>query len=142
MNENVVPLSDRQRATPTATYALGLAIELVQALRESKPSASRTCVGLLERLNIALQVDRDAAPMREFVEPIAGLSRRESEILQLVGKGLTNKEIARTLGICPETVKSHVRHIFGKLGVERRMQALSYIRSAPRLVRDDVALPA
>lgn len=53
------------------------------------------------------------------------LSAREIEILQLIADGLSNKEIARTLAITPETVKSHVKHIFIKLNVEKRAQAVS-----------------
>jgi LuxR family maltose regulon positive regulatory protein len=53
------------------------------------------------------------------------LSRRESGILRLIGEGLSNKEIARELAIAPETVKSHIKHIFAKLNVERRAQAVS-----------------
>jgi LuxR family maltose regulon positive regulatory protein len=51
------------------------------------------------------------------------LSNRESDILKLVARGLSNKEIARNLSITPETVKSHVKNIFTKLGVEKRAQA-------------------
>jgi LuxR family maltose regulon positive regulatory protein len=58
--------------------------------------------------------------------PAAGaLTRRESDILKLVAVGLSNKEIAKDLAIAPETVKSHVKHIFTKLNVERRAQAVS-----------------
>jgi len=53
------------------------------------------------------------------------LSARESDILKLIAEGLSNKEIARTLAITPETVKSHVKHIFIKLNVEKRAQAVS-----------------
>jgi LuxR family maltose regulon positive regulatory protein len=53
------------------------------------------------------------------------LSRREGAILKLIADGLSNKEIARDLAIAPETVKSHVKHIFTKLNVERRAQAVS-----------------
>jgi ATP/maltotriose-dependent transcriptional regulator MalT len=53
------------------------------------------------------------------------LSARESDILRLIAEGLTNKEIARDLAIAPETVKSHMKHIFIKLNVERRAQAVS-----------------
>ena len=55
----------------------------------------------------------------------AGLSMRESNILKLIADGLSNKEIARTLAITPETVKSHVKHIFIKLNVEKRAQAVA-----------------
>jgi LuxR family maltose regulon positive regulatory protein len=53
------------------------------------------------------------------------LSRRETGILKLIAQGLSNKEIARTLDIGPETVKSHLKSVFTKLGVERRAQAVS-----------------
>jgi LuxR family transcriptional regulator, maltose regulon positive regulatory protein len=53
------------------------------------------------------------------------LSPREIATIGLIGQGQSNKEIARTLGIAPETVKSHVKHIFLKLEVESRAQAVS-----------------
>jgi LuxR family maltose regulon positive regulatory protein len=53
------------------------------------------------------------------------LSPREVATIDLIGRGQSNKEIARTLGIAPETVKSHVKHIFLKLEVESRAQAVS-----------------
>jgi LuxR family maltose regulon positive regulatory protein len=53
------------------------------------------------------------------------LSVRERDILILVGRGLSNKRIARALTIAPETVKSHVKRIFFKLEVKNRAQAVS-----------------
>ena len=53
------------------------------------------------------------------------LSPRESDILRLIAEGRSNKEIARDLAVAPETVKSHIKHIFIKLNVERRAQAVS-----------------
>jgi ATP/maltotriose-dependent transcriptional regulator MalT len=55
---------------------------------------------------------------------VAALSPRERYVLDLIGEGHSNKEIARELGIAPETVKSHVKNLFVKLGVERRAQAV------------------
>jgi LuxR family transcriptional regulator, maltose regulon positive regulatory protein len=43
----------------------------------------------------------------------------------MTAEGLSNKEIARNLAIAPETVKSRVKHIFIKLNVEKRVQAVS-----------------
>jgi LuxR family maltose regulon positive regulatory protein len=57
--------------------------------------------------------------------PADALSVREKDILKLIAAGLSNKEIARNLAITPETVKSHVKHIFIKLNVEKRAQAVS-----------------
>ncbi len=52
------------------------------------------------------------------------LSARERAIVLLMGHGLTNKMIARQLGIAPETVKSHAKRIFWKLTVQTRAQAV------------------
>ena len=63
--------------------------------------------------------------------PLARLTARELEIVQLIDKGLSNKEIARTLFIEVSTVKNHVHHILEKLGVRRRGQAAARMRSRP-----------
>jgi LuxR family transcriptional regulator, maltose regulon positive regulatory protein len=52
------------------------------------------------------------------------LAPRELDILQLVADGLSNKEIAQALRIAPETVKTHVKNVFTKLAVQRRIQAV------------------
>jgi two-component system NarL family response regulator len=51
------------------------------------------------------------------------LSPREVEVLELIVRGLGNKHIAYHLNISEETAKNHVKHIFGKLGVQDRTQA-------------------
>jgi len=51
------------------------------------------------------------------------LTQRESEVLRQMALGLTNKEIAKMLGISYETVKEHVQHILRKIGVTDRTQA-------------------
>ena len=55
---------------------------------------------------------------------LAQLSPREMEVLQLLAKGLSNKEIAAQLGLVVGTVKIHIANIFSKLGVSDRTQAL------------------
>lgn len=59
-----------------------------------------------------------------------GLSRRESQVAELVFAGTTNKRIAAALFISPDTVKTHCRHIFGKLGISRRTEFLRVIADA------------
>jgi NarL family two-component system response regulator LiaR len=56
-----------------------------------------------------------------LVEP---LTQREREVLEALAQGMSNKEIAAALGIAEKTVKVHVSHILGKLGVYDRTQAL------------------
>jgi DNA-binding CsgD family transcriptional regulator len=52
------------------------------------------------------------------------LTERELEVLQLVAEGLTNREIARRLFISPATVRTHLEHVFEKLGVGSRTAAV------------------
>jgi LuxR family maltose regulon positive regulatory protein len=51
------------------------------------------------------------------------LTPRERDILAMISQGLSNKRIARALKISPETVKSHIKHIFSKLAVTTRSAA-------------------
>lgn len=54
------------------------------------------------------------------------LSVREQEVLQLVAKGCSNKEISKQLSISENTVKTHMKNILGKLHLENRVQLASY----------------
>jgi len=54
------------------------------------------------------------------------LTAREQEVLQLIGEGLTNQEIADRLNISPHTVQTHRVHIMNKLGLHNRAQLVSY----------------
>jgi len=57
-----------------------------------------------------------------------GLSPRECEILEALASGDSNKELARRLGISPNTVKTHVARVYEKLEVQRRVQAIEKAR--------------
>ncbi|MGP4000603.1 response regulator [Streptomyces sp. 8N706] len=56
-------------------------------------------------------------------EALQGLTPREREILELIGEGLTNRQIGRRLYLAEKTVKNHISRMLAKLGVERRIQA-------------------
>ena len=55
---------------------------------------------------------------------VAGLTEREREVLVLVGRGRSNDEVAAELFVSRATVKSHVNHVFAKLGITSRVQAV------------------
>ena len=62
--------------------------------------------------------------------PLSTLTRKELEVLSLVATGQSNKQIAVTQGVSPNTVKFHVKNVFGKLGVQTRSQAVAlYLKS-------------
>lgn len=71
-----------------------------------------------------------AAPFHPNDKAIAtlGISAREVEVLGLLAQGHSNKEIARLLEISPNTVKTHVTSVFGKLEATRRTQAVQEAR--------------
>jgi LuxR family maltose regulon positive regulatory protein len=66
---------------------------------------------------------------RNEVDLIEPLSRRELEVLRLVTKGATNREICQTLHIALGTVKNHLKNIYGKMNVHNRTQAAARTRT-------------
>ncbi|SAL84654.1 ATP-dependent transcription regulator LuxR [Caballeronia terrestris] len=100
---------------------------LLRLVRNHTRSTAQTkdCIAYIDRLLDGWRTlyEPDALPARETQrEP---LSARERSIVELIAQGQSNKEIARALGIGPETVKTHVKNAFVKLGVEKRAQAVA-----------------
>jgi DNA-binding CsgD family transcriptional regulator/pimeloyl-ACP methyl ester carboxylesterase len=79
---------------------------------------------------VELPTTEEAAASRatpQEVERVAdGLSARELEVLRLVARGLSNREIADVLVISPRTVERHIENIYAKIGVNNRVQASAY----------------
>jgi two-component system, NarL family, nitrate/nitrite response regulator NarL len=59
------------------------------------------------------------------------LTRRETEVLQMIGRGFSNKEIARDLDLSVATIKCHVHNVLAKLGVGHRSHAMRKVRAEP-----------
>jgi DNA-binding NarL/FixJ family response regulator len=79
---------------------------------------------VMEKYRAAVEGRRD-----EATAPAVGLTGREVEVLRLVGAGMRNKEIAARLFISEKTVKTHLTHIYQRLGLEDRVEvALFAIR--------------
>ena len=89
------------------------------------PSGAPLMKYLNERLSTCHFVNLEA-PLAATVSAIAEpLTVRQTDILDQIAQGRSNKEIARILSITPETVKTHVKHIFIKLKVGKRVEAVS-----------------
>ena len=67
-------------------------------------------------------------------DPLEGLTGQERKILELIGEGLTNRQIGERLYLAEKTVKNYVSALFQKLGMERRTQAAAY---AARVFTDE-----
>jgi len=66
---------------------------------------------------------RDTTKKRD---PLEGLTAQERRILELIGEGLTNRQIGERMFLAEKTVKNYVSALFAKLGMERRTQAAAY----------------
>ncbi|KJL03103.1 MULTISPECIES: response regulator [Priestia] len=75
---------------------------------------------------IAFQILKEFPQETSITKPDTPLSARELEVLQLVAKGLSNRDISAQLFISEHTVKSHLKNILSKLHLENRVQLTSY----------------
>jgi DNA-binding NarL/FixJ family response regulator len=92
--------------------------ELASALVELLSSAQRLVAAQAEVRRLLLGQTGDAA-----TDALHTLSLRERQVLRLITRGLTNREIGVELDLAEKTVKNYVSTLFCKLGVERRAQA-------------------
>jgi DNA-binding NarL/FixJ family response regulator len=76
-----------------------------------------------EAASRVMQRMRDQAQRND---PLSGLTEQERRILELIGEGLTNRQIGERLFLAEKTVKNYVSALFAKLGMERRAQAAAY----------------
>jgi NarL family two-component system response regulator LiaR len=90
--------------------------DVIAAVRSAAAGTASLSPELLTRFTQALR--RPAPP-----DPLQPLSPRERDVLRLIAQGHSNRQIARDLAIGEQTVKTHVRGILAKLGLQDRVQA-------------------
>lgn len=110
---------------------------LAESLADDRPEVSiaeaRSALDTFERLDAPRYCDRAAALLRSLGAPARGIARagsplttREAEVLELLGRGLSNPEIAERLYISRKTVGHHVSRLLAKLGLRNRAEAAAY----------------
>jgi DNA-binding NarL/FixJ family response regulator len=112
-------------------------LELARALAERSPEVAiaeaKAALEDFERLEATRHADAAAALLRSLGAPIrtgpkgiGALTRREAEVLRLIGAGLSNPEIGDRLYITRKTVEHHVGNVLAKLGLRNRAEAAAY----------------
>jgi DNA-binding NarL/FixJ family response regulator len=112
-------------------------LELARALAERSPEVAvaeaKAALEDFERLEAARHADAAAALLRSLGAPVrtgpkgtGTLTRREAEVLELMGAGLSNPEIGDRLYITRKTVEHHVGNVLAKLGLRNRAEAAAY----------------
>jgi two-component system, NarL family, nitrate/nitrite response regulator NarL len=97
------------------SFSLAALLDLIAgAVNRLPPDGTSTLAGQPSKLAIP------SAQVTEARKALAGLTKREKEVVRLILSGESNKGIARSLRISLPTVKSHVHNVLGKLGLERR----------------------
>lgn len=101
-------------------------MELAKAIKEVGAGRSlldnRAASALMSKLRSAAEHD----------DPLTGLSNQERVLLDLLGEGLTNKQIADRMFLAEKTVKNYVSRLLAKLGMQRRTQAAAFVTRLDR----------
>ena len=99
---------------------------------EAAISIGATAEDLLEVIRAAMAGDLEDSPAAQYAEESthlgteAGLSERETDVLRLIAQGISNQEIAETLFLSVNSVKTYIRSTYHKIGVASRAQAVAW----------------
>ena len=118
-------------------------LELAKLLASTRPEVAigeaSAAFDVLDRLGATRSADEAAALLRTLGAPArtgpkgnVELTKREEEVLALVGHGLTNADIGARLFISPKTVEHHVGRVLAKLGLRSRTEAAAHVARSPR----------
>ncbi len=139
LREALAGFSRAQLPMELARARLALANALVAERPEVAVAEARAALEAFERLRAARDADAAAAVLRSLGiratvrrkgDGSGLLTRREAEVLELLGQGLSNPEIAARLYISRKTVEHHVGNLLAKLGLRSRAEAAAYAARA------------
>jgi ATP/maltotriose-dependent transcriptional regulator MalT len=122
VNPNLDPPQSQQWIRRAISLIEAAAGQLGDQEHPVQSALSEAALLLRQRFQTSNVVDSAALGYRP-------LSSRESSILRMIAHGMSNKRIAQSLGIAPETVKSHAKNIFVKLSTRTRAQAVARAES-------------
>lgn len=97
-------------------------IDATRAVHRGEALVPPRMLGLVLQQLIHQRRERDAA-----LRSLGNLTRREKEVLGLLARGADNDEIAQRLVISPETARTHIQNVLGKLGVHSRLEAAAFV---------------
>src|SRR3954451_7514932 len=97
--------------------------ELLAAVREIQMGGAPMSREIARKVLASFQTHLVTIP------EVEKLTSREREILELLSEGLSNKEIAQSVGLSSDTIRWHLRHVYNKLHVRSRMEAAKKFRS-------------
>ena len=109
---------------------------MIERRARHKPAARASlgqALGIFEHLGAPLWADKARRELSKIAArtPVDGLTETERRIAALVAQGQTNREVASAMFVTENTVQTHVRHIFQKLGVRSRTELAARLLSAP-----------
>jgi DNA-binding NarL/FixJ family response regulator len=141
LREAMAGFARAQMPMELARCRMTLARTLLTERPEVAVAEARAALETFQRLPAARDADGAAALLRSLgVRPGAirqgdeRLTARETEVLRLLGHGLTNPEISERLFISRKTVEHHVGHVLAKLGLRSRAEAAGYVARTNRAV--------
>ncbi len=112
----------------------------VAAAVRSMANNSAVCAPELCRTLFDYVAQQRASYPSFFIKQQFGLTRREQQLVEMIGRGFTNKEIAGELGLSEQTVKNHIHRVLRKVGVRDRLAAVEACRTLVR-TGDPPAVP-